>query len=212
MDRLKRFLDEYSHLMHTFSKLTIDSLREEPLFHLLISAVSNLLNENVEKEVQKDSLIIESVFDAYHNGKRIPDDEFDAIFQKTELIDEAFLKRIGSLPLSVKFHHKEIKELRKKRLILIARFTCELLNHWIDHMDLYDALRLAYKRNEFRKIILQILHLYNLETRKIADSIKLPLFLKPAKDSIIKKLYHAMETTADRVAEEWSSRIFNPDP
>lgn len=208
MNRLKDISEEYRLLMHTFSSKTIDNLKHQTFFRVLMPVISNFLDENVEKEIKKDSLAIGLIFDAYMLERKVSQKEFGIIIEKTKIIDEEFLAKTRSLPLSLKIPYGQIEELRKKRLELIARFVCTILNHWMDEEPLYNAIRLTYKKEEFKKIIFKILHLYNLETRALSTSVKLPLFLKIAKDSLSKALYDTMESVAKEISEEWTSRVF----
>lgn len=194
--------------MHTFSSRTINNLKHQTFFKILMPSISKFLDENVEKEIKKDSLAISLIFDAYELEKKVSQKEFDNIVEKTKKIDEEFLRKTRSLPVSLTIPYSEIEELRRKRLELIAKFVCTILNHWIDEEPLYTVIRLAYKREDFKKIILKILHLYNLETKVLSASVKLPLFLKTAKDSLSKALYDAMESVAKEISEEWTSKVF----
>lgn len=208
MDKLKLLSEEYSSLMRNFSSRTISSLRHQTFFRMLIPALSRFLDENVEKEIRKDSLAIGLIFDAYRLEKKVSKSEFDSIIEKTKKIDQEFLQKTRSLPLSLTISYEQIEELRKKRMELIAKFVCTVLNHWIDEEPLYSALRLAYKKEELKKIIFKILHLYTLETKILSASVKLPLFLKGAGNSLSGILYETMEAVARELAEEWSSKVF----
>ncbi len=209
MERFKLISKEYSALMHAFSSRTIDNLKDQTLFRVLMPALSKFLDENVEKEIKKDSLAIKLIFNAYQLEKRVLPAEFESIIEKTKKIDQEFLARTRSLPLSLTIPYDKIEELRKKRMELIAKFVCTILHHWMDEESLYDAIRLAFKKEEFRKIILKILHLYNLETEALSDTVRLPIFLKMAHKSISKALYNTMESVARQIAEEWSSKVYS---
>jgi len=204
--KLKALSDEYSLLMHTFSKKTIEALKSQPFFNILFPAVSRFLDENVEKEIKKDILTMKLVFNAYELEKKVSEKEFDEIFEKTKEIDEEFLKKTKSLPLSLNLSYKEIADIRKKRIKFLAEIVCDLLNNWENHAELYETINLIYRQEGFKKIILELLHLYNIETRLIADSIKLPFFLQSAKSAITKNLYLTMERVAKELAEEWSNK------
>jgi hypothetical protein len=204
--KLKALSDEYSLLMHTFSKKTIEALKSQPFFNILFPAVSRFLDENVEKEIKKDILTMKLVFNAYVLEKKVSEKEFDDIFQKTKEIDEEFLKKTKSLPLSINLSYKEIADIRKKRIKFLAGIVCDILNNWENHSELYETINLIYRQGGFKKIILELLHLYNIETRLIADSIKLPFFLQSAKSAITKNLYLTMERVAKELAEEWSNK------
>ncbi len=208
MDRFKLISNEYSLLMHTFSSRTIDNLKHQTFFRVLMPVLSKFLDENVEKEIRKDSLAIKLIFNAYQLEKKVSPAEFESIIEKTKKIDQEFLTKTRSLPLSLTIPYDEIEGLRKKRMELIAKFVCTILNHWMDEESLYSAIRLAFKKEEFKKIILKILHLYNLETEVLSDTVRLPLFLKKAHESISKALYNTMESAAKEIAEEWSSKVF----
>ncbi len=204
--KLKALSDEYSLLMHTFSKKTIEALKSQPFFNILFPAVSRFLDENVEKEIKKDVLTIRLVFNAYELEKKVSEKEFDEIFEKTKKIDEEFLRKTKSLPLSLNISYKDIADIRKKRIKFLAEIVCDILNNWENHTELYETINLIYRQEGFKKIILELLHLYNIETKLIADSIKLPFFLQSAKSAITKNLYLTMERVAKELAEEWSNK------
>lgn len=210
MDRFNQLSEEYRLLMHTFSKRTIDLLKRQPFFKLLFPAVSKFLDENVEKEIRKDILTMRLVFNAYELEKKVSEKELEEIFEKTKEIDEEFIKKTRGLPLSLDLSYEEIGAIRRRRIQFLAKLVCDILSHWEDDGDLHETFRLLYKKEELRKVLLQLLHLYNLETRHITGSIKLPLLFQGAKEAISKNLYHAMETVAKEIAEEWSNKVFNP--
>lgn len=209
MERFELISKEYTLLMHTFSSRTIDNLKHQTFFRILIPVLSEFLDENVEKEIKKDSLAIKLIFNAYKLEKKVSPAEFESIIEKTKRIDQEFLAKTRSLPISLTIPYHEIEDLRRKRMELIARFVCTILNHWMDEDSLYGAVKLAFKKEEFRKIIYKILHLYNLEAEALSETVRLPLFLKKAHKSISKALYNTMESVAKEIAEEWSSRVYS---
>ncbi len=208
MDRLAIISEIYGQILHTFSLKTVEHLKSHLLFKVMMPAVSDFLQENVEKEIRKDRLAIILVFDAYERDKRVSDEEFNEILKRTKEIDKEFIQKTGPLPVRIHIPYSEINRIRKKRLHLLAGFICEILNNWEDGEEIFSVIRRAYKREEFRRTLFQILHLYNLETERIARSMKMPLFLESAKDSFIKALYEAMEASAKAISGDITERIF----
>ncbi|MCX7794136.1 MAG: hypothetical protein N2257_07030 [Thermodesulfovibrionales bacterium] len=208
MNKLQMISKEYGSLMHTFSARTIDNLRHQAFFRVLMPAISKFIDDNVEKEIKKDSLAIKLIFDAFNLERKVSKTEFDKIIEKTKRIDEEFLEKTSSVPLSLKIPYNEVEELRRRRIETLARFVCTILHHWMDEESLHSAIRLAYKKEDLKKLIFNILHLYNLETKILSSSVKLPLILKPAKESLSRALFDTMESVAREIAEEWSARFF----
>ena len=69
-------------------------------------------------------------------------------------------------------------------------------------------MRKTYSPEQFRKIIIDILQLYRLETMMVAASIKLPFPARKAKDLIEPRLYAIMELVAEEIAGEYTEKVF----
>jgi hypothetical protein len=82
------------------------------------------------------------------------------------------------------------------------------MKNWKEHYSFSETVWKTYSPEQFRKIIIDILQLYRLETKMVAASIKLPFPARKALDRIETKLYKVMELVAEEIAREYTEKIF----
>ncbi len=207
MNELDVLSGKNSEIMHEFSSRCIGRIEEHSTFKVLLAPFHRFLKENVEKEADKDRLIIDCAVAAYHDGKDLGAVSREELFEKTVQVDAVFLKKV-SLSLLPNVWNQDVADIRKRRIDVLFEAVYDLMKNWKEHCSFSETVRETYSPEQFSKIIIDILHLYRLETRMVASSIKLPPPAKKAKDLIETKLYEIMGLVAEEIAKEHTTNIF----
>jgi hypothetical protein len=194
-------------MVHEFSSRCIGRIEGHVPLKALLAPFHGFLEANVEKEADKDRLIIECAVAAYYNGTDLGAVSREELFEETKRIDAAFLKKV-SIPLLTDVRYQGIADIRNKRIDVWLGTVCDLMKNWKEHNSFSETVRKTYSPEQFRKIIIDILQLYRLETMMVAASIKLPFLAKIAKDRIETRLYAVMELVAEEIAGEYTEKIF----
>ncbi len=201
-------LDEKNReMVHEFSSRCIARIDGHVPFKALLTPFHRFLEANVEKEADKDRLIIECAVAAHYDETNLRAVSREELFEKTKHVDAAFLKKV-SLPLLPDVRYQDFADTRNKRIDVLFRTVCDLMKNWKEHHSFSETVRKTYSSEQFRKIIIAILQLYRLETMMVAASIKLPFPARKAKDRIEPKLYAIMELVAEEIAGEYTEKIF----
>ena len=173
--------------------------------------LSTYLESNINKEADKDRLIIEHAAEALASGKEPGDVDIDEIFEKTKAIDQAFVRRLLIPSFSVKIRYEDIADIRKKRIALLSATTGEVLRKWEGSSSFSAAVRNTYTESRFREIFLEVLHLYNLETRNLTNSIKFFSPFNRAIGAFAVTMFETMEAVAAVMVEEYADKVFRGD-
>ena len=207
MNELDVLAGKNSEMMHEFSSRCIVRIEEHGTLKVLLAPFHRFFEANVEKETDKDKLIIECAVSAYYDGKALGAASREELFDKTMQVDAAFLKKV-SLPLLPNVWHQDVTDIRKRRIDVVLETVYELMKNWKEHCSFSETVRETYSPEQLSKIIIDILHLYRLETRAVASSIKLPLPAKKAKHLIESRLYEIMGLVAEEIARELTEKVF----
>lgn len=194
-------------MVHEFSSRCIGRIEGHVPLKALLAHFHRFLEANVEKEADKDRLIIECAVAAHNDGTDLRAVNREELFDKTKHVDAAFLKKV-SLPLPHDVRYQDIADIRNRRIDVLFGTVCDLMKNWKEHRSFSETVRKTYSPEQFRKIIIDILQLYRLETMIVAASIKLPFPARKAKDRIESKLYATMELVAEEIAGEYTEKIF----
>lgn len=194
-------------MVHEFSSRCISRIEGHVPLKALLAPFHRFLEANVEKEADKDRLIVECAVAAYYDGTDLGAVSREELFEETKRVDAAFLKKV-SLPLLPDVRYQDIADIRNKRIDVLFETVCDLMKNWKEHHSFSETVRKTYSPEQFRKIIIDILQLYRLETMMVAASIKLPFPARTAKDRIEAKLYAVMELVAEEIAREYTEKIF----
>lgn len=193
-------------MMYEFSKRCIKQIKNHFVLKPLISLFRDFLEDNVSKEIEKDRLIIQNAAKAFNRSDNINDLDIEEIFELTKEIDREFVEKVLSKPISIDVRYDDIGDIRKKRIKHISATVFELLSNWKDVMPFSDLVRITYKEKRFQEIITEILHLYNLETKVLSNSIKIPG--NKLKRLLEVKIFKTMEEASLNIADEFTRRIF----
>jgi hypothetical protein len=201
-------LDEKNReMVHDFSSRCIGRIEGHVPLKALLAPFHHFLEANVKKEVAKDRLIIECAVAAYYDGTDITTESREELFEMTTQVDAAFLKKVP-LHLLPHVRYQDFADVRIERIGLLFGTVCALMKNWKEYRSFPETVRKTYSQEQFRKIIIDILQLYRLETILVAASIKLPFPARRAKDLIEPKLYAIMELVAEEIAGEYTEKIF----
>lgn len=207
MNKLDVLAGKNSEMMHEFSNRCICRLEGHGALKVLLAPFHRFLEENVEKEADKDRLIIECAVAAYSDGKDLGAVSREELFKKTMQIDAAFLKKV-SLPVLASVWYQDAADIRKRRIDVVLKTVYDLMRNWKEHYSFSETVRETYSPEQFSKNIIDIIDLYRLETRVVASSIRLPLPAKKAKNLIESQLYEIMGLVAEEIAKEHTEEIF----
>jgi len=194
-------------MVHEFSSRCIGRIEGHVPLKALLAPFHRFLEANVEKEADKDRLIIECAVAAHYDGTDLKAVSREELFEKTKHVDAAFLKKV-SFPLLPDVRYQDVADIRNKRIDVLFGTVCDLMKNWKAHHSFSETVRKTYSPERFRRIIIDILQLYRLETMMVAASIKLPFPARKVKDRIEPKLYAIMELVAEDIAGEYTEKIF----
>ena len=206
MDKLGILCKKDSDMMHEFSRRSLDHIKGHSLLSVTLSFFSTYMEGNVKKEVEKDRLIIEEAAGAFEAGQPACDLDLEDIFEKTKKIDKAFLDNLMIPSFSISIRYSEFADIRIQRIWRISRTVYALLRKWPEAASFSDAARNAYAEKEFKEILVEILHLYNLETRMLSHAIRSP-FTK-ALGAYVETLFQAMEAVTEELADVYTNKIY----
>lgn len=195
-------------LMIEFSRICVRRLGRHLSLKFFLSLFGHVLDANVHKEIEKDSLIIKHAAAWFDMGKNRTDMDVDGLFGKTREIDDEFIKKLATSLFSIEVRYDDFAEIRKKRILLFANLVFDLLLNWQDTLSFSDNMKNTYPENKYREVLGELLHLYNVETRMLSNSFT---FHGPAgkiKDLFAEKLFATMEKTAAEVVAQYTRRLY----
>jgi hypothetical protein len=195
-------------MMFEFSRLCVRRLNNHLPLRIFLSVFQHFLDANVLKEIEKDRLIIEYAAAAFEKGEGREDSDVNEIFEMTKKVDDEFVRKLTPALLSIEIRYKDFEEIRKRRIKALLNMTFDLLKNWQDEIPCAEVVKSTFPEKSFKEVLGQILHLYNLETRMLSNSIS---FHGPAgriKDLFAEKLFATMEKTAGEIAVEYTRRIY----
>lgn len=206
MDKALILSGKDSELMHEFSRRSLELVHVSSFLSVSLSFFSSYLEGNIRKEVDKDRLIIHEAAAAFAAGRPACDVDLEDVFERTKTIDKAFLDSLLIPSFAISVRYSDFADIRIQRIWLIVRTVYALLRHWPEGATLKDAVTAAYSQQEFRAVVLEMLHLYNLETRMLKDSIRSPFHGSISK--YLEALYQAMESVMNDLADEYVKTLY----
>jgi len=200
--------DRDREMLTAFSKRALAHLTGRSFNALPFSFVTEYMNANVMKEVEKDRIIIEHAVAAFKTNTSVEELAVDDIFEMTKTVDRTFVKRIMIPSLVIKVRYEDIADIRKKRIRCLSKAVFNLMENWTDLLSFETRIRQAYAEQEFKATMDEILHLYNQETRSLSGSIN---FLNPFSMAIkffAETLFDSMEAAAKELTADCTTKIF----
>lgn len=208
MDRVAILCEKDKDMMESFSRQSLSRAGQHSLLLKRLPFFSAYLDANVKKEVDKDRLIIEIAAEAYLAGKPVCDLDLEDMFEKTKQVDKVFLNTLFIPALSFHLRYSDFADIRIQRIWLISKTAYTLLANWPDSASFVDAIRNAYPETKFKKRLVDILHLYNEETRILSHSLRLFGPLNKAVNSYAEVMYQAMEESTNAMSNVVTKKIY----
>ncbi len=206
MDKVGILCAKDSEMMYEFSRRSLHGLKARSPLSVAFPLFHQYINTNVKKEVEKDRLIIEEAVRAFDAGQPVCDLDLECIFENTKKIDKAFLENLVIPGFSINLRYSDFADIRIQRILHISSAVYALLKKWPDTASFSDAARNAYTGKEFKDMIAEILHLYNLETRMLGNAIRSP-FHKTI-TAWLEALFQSMESAKEALAITYTKKIF----
>jgi len=191
-----------------FSRLCVSRLNNYLHLKLFLSLFQRFLDANVLKEISKDRLIITHAAAGFEAGKEKADVEIDALFEMTKKIDAEFLEKLSNPFFSMEVRYDDFAEIRKKRIVSLVNMVFDLLCNWQDTLSLADVVKKTFEEDGYRNLLVEVLHLYNIETKMLSNSV---IFHGPPmtmKGLLSEKLFQTMEQAAGVISDVYTRKIY----
>lgn len=195
-------------MLEQFSQRTIQSLKQQTLFRLILGPLQRFLESNVNKEVEKDRQTILLAASLVRDEKYPTQQDVQRLLDLARDIDQAFLHEAVIFSGKVTIHYQEIEPIRQQRIQCLLNETHQLLRQWQTMSCLRNALAVLYEPEQYQKLVYDILHLYCLETKALSHAIRLPALLSFASESLTQTIYVAMEAEARQLSAELVGRLY----
>ena len=208
MDNVGIICDKDNDFLHDYSRRCIERLTGHSLLSVPFPFLSAYLEANIKKETDKDRLIIEHAAEALAAGKEPGDVNIDEIFEKTKVVDKAFVRGLLIPSFSIQVRYEDIADIRKKRISLISKSAGEVLRVWGDSGSFSEVVQRIYTKQQFRDILQNVLHLYNLETKKLNNSIKLFSPFNRAIGMFADNVFETMESVSVQMYNEYTEKLY----
>jgi len=194
--------------MLEFSSLCVGRLNNHLPLKLFLSPFQRFFDANVFKEIEKDRLIIEHAVAAFEKGKDRTEVNLDKLFEMTVKVDNKFLEKLSNPFFSIEMRYDDFAQVRKKRMISIVNMVFDLLCNWNCESPFADIVKSTYEEKKYREILSEILHLYNVETRLLNNSITVRGPAGTVKDFFSERVFVIMEETARDIAVTYARKAY----
>lgn len=208
MDKIGILCEKDRNMMEEFSSRSLDRIRGNSPILASLPFFSSYCEANVKKEVDKDRLIIEEAAHAFQAGKPVCDLDLEGIFEKTKAVDKQFIHRLRIPSFTLSVRYGDIADIRIQRIWRISKTVYDLLQNWPDTGSFAYIVRKVYTGQKFKDIIMDILRLYNQETRMLSHSIRLIPPFNSAMNSLAETLFQAMESVTESLADTYTTQLF----
>ena len=126
-------------------------------------------------------------------------------------MDRQFIQSLRVPSFSLSLRYGDIADIRIQRIWRISRSVYDLLKKWPDTGSFADIARQVYTAKEFKDILMDILRLYNQETRMLSRSIRLLPPFNSAMSSVAETLFQAMESVTEGMADTYTTHLFGDE-
>jgi len=202
-------------ILETYSRRTTETLKKAMPLQAALPSLEDFLAMNVAKEVQKDDLIIRRGGEDAAHGVQPSDATAGQLFDATKEIDRTFLARARNFPVGIVIPYDEIAPLRTQRIDKLLTAAYRIFEAGRTPHGSRSAIRAAicstFARDDFERLLQDLLRLYALETRVLSRALSLPRLLVPLRERLAKSVYEVMNDTANRLAQELSGCVYRPD-
>jgi hypothetical protein len=208
VDKAEVLCDRNREMLTAFSGRALAHLTGRSLNALPLPLVTEYINANVMKEVEKDRIIIKHAVAAFKAGTSVDKLDVDDIFEMTKRVDRNFVERLLIPSLVIKVRYEDIADIRKKRIRCLSRAVFTLMGNWEDSLSFEIRTRQAYSEQEFKTVMVEILHLYNQEIRALSGSINFMNLFTTAINFIAETIFDSMEAAAKDLTADCATKIF----
>jgi hypothetical protein len=208
MRRGEVLCDRDREMMLEFSGLCVSRLNNHLPLRLFLSILQPFLDANVLKEIEKDRLIIEYAAAGFERGKDRADMDVNELFEITKKVDKEFLEKLSTPIFSMEVRYDDFAEIRKRRIVSLVNMAFDLLSNWHAALPFSDIVKNTFAEESYQELLSEVLHLYNVETRLLSNSITFHGPAGKVKDIFAKKLFDTMEKTAGDIALAYTRRIY----
>lgn len=208
MKKVEILCERDREMMLEFSGLCVKRLNAHLPLRLFLSLFQHFLDANVLKEIEKDRLIIEHAAAGFEKGQASADMDVEGVFELTKEVDRDFLTKLATPVLSMEVRYEDFAEIRKKRIASLGGMVFDLSCNWHTSLFFSDIVKNTFAEDSYTELLREVLHLYNVETRLLSNSIT---FHGPAgrvKELFADKLFHTMEKTAGDIAVSYTRKIY----
>jgi hypothetical protein len=195
-------------MMMDFSRRCVARLNSHPPLKLFLSPFQGLLDANVRKEIEKDHLVMQYASAAFEKGSSRSDIDLEGLFESTKKIDTAFVSKFSNPFISIRIRHDDFAEIRKKRISAFVDMVFDLLGNWQEQSAFPHIIRQTYTEESYRSVLSRILHLYNVETKLLGNSITGRGPAAIITGVFAEKLFSTMELLSGEIAADYAQRIF----
>jgi len=208
MSKVEALCDSDREMMMAFSSRCVERLNSHAPLKFFLSPFKGLLDANVRKETAKDRMVIEHAAAAFEKGSARSGIDLDLLFESTKKIDSDFVRKFSSPFVAINIRHDDFADIRKKRIRSFIDMVFDLLENWPDGAHLPHIVQKTYTEEGYRAVLSEILHLYNVETRLLGNSITGRGPAAAITGLFAEKLFSTMEKLALELAEDYSRRAF----
>jgi len=198
-------------ILENYSRRTVEALRQVLPLRLALPRLEPFLAENVAKEVQKDSIVIQTVAAALAAGQTTGEEMLRQLLAAHRQIDRTFLNRVGEFPVGIVIRYEEIEPVRRRRIALLAATAEHILSQWRRQRPARAVLRGAYPQAELERVVHELMRLYALETQLLSRSLRLPGLLVPLREKLAQSLYSVMNDVAQRAARDAAAVVYRKE-
>jgi hypothetical protein len=208
MSKVGALCDNDREMMLEFSGLCVRRLNNYLPLKLFLSLFQHFLDANVLKEIEKDRLIIEHAAVGFERGKERLEMDVNGLFEMTREVDKEFVKKLSNPVFSIEVRYDDFAEIRKKRILSLINMVFDLLCNWQDASPFPEIVKRTFAEKSYREVLGEVLHLYNIETRMLSNSITLHGPAGRVKDLFTEKLFATMEKTAGDIAVAYARKVY----
>jgi hypothetical protein len=197
-------------ILNIYSRRTTAALRAALPLRLALPHLEPVLALNVDKEVKKDTLVIQDARDLPAGSAPDWNALLPQLLQATKEIDRMFLARVGRFPVEIVVRYEEIVPIRARRMKLLHEAALRILHAHGTGCRLRSAIHASFSREEFEQLLYELFRLYAEETRSLSRSVRLPGPLAALRELIAQELLNVMLGVAKPLALEIAAAAFRP--
>lgn len=208
MDRIGALAALNRKILLTYSARTSRALADAVPLRIAVPHIEAVLAFNVGKEIDKDARVIREAAGAVAAGVGVLPETLRRLLQDAREVDQAFLRRVGRLPVGIVIPYDDIEPVRLRRIERLYTATHRVLTAWAPDARTRDALQVSYTRVELEGWLYDWLRLYALETQVLSRAVRLPALIVPLRERIALGLFRIMQDTGARLAHAAAAMVY----